>query len=370
MTPRENTRNLLGGVPCERVAFHDWIWTDTLSRWTEQGYPSHLGKPEDPVDVLGFDIVTIGGIDAMPIRGCGDIVEESGEWIIRRNGAGACHRYWKAKSGVPEHVGFDMTSRDVWEKKYREFVTKLDVQRFATEQIEHAFGKAREKELFLCYHNAFLWENLRGMIGDLCLLESICLDPGWIHDYNRVYTDFYKSHYSYLFEKYGLPDGVSVSEDMAYNKGLFCSVGHLESLFLPYFSDLVDFFHSFGLSVTIHSDGNMNEAIPVLIEAGFDAINPMEVKAGCDPLSLAGKYSARLAFKGGMDARVLESGDRGLIRQEVTRLVRGMKERGARYIFGSDHSVSTNVSYDDYRCAVEVYRENMAYGCSAGKECP
>ena len=38
-----------------------------------------------------------------------------------------------------------------------------------------------------------------------------------------------------------------------------------------------------------------------------------------------------------------------------------MKSRGARYIFHSDHSLSTNVDYEDYRYAVDVYREHMGY---------
>ncbi len=63
---------------------------------------------------------------------------------------------------------------------------------------------------------------------------------------------------------------------------------------------------------------------------------------------------------GGLDARILESGDRALIRREVARLVEGMKTRGARYVFGCDHSLSTNVRYDD-ASALDVYREHMNY---------
>ena len=50
---------------------------------------------------------------------------------------------------------------------------------------------------------------------------------------------------------------------------------------------------------------------------------------------------------------------RALIRREVTRLVGGMKSRGAGLIFGSDHSVSAIVAYRDYEYAVGVYREHM-----------
>jgi len=62
-----------------------------------------------------------------------------------------------------------------------------------------------------------------------------------------------------------------------------------------------------------------------------------------------------------MDVRVLESGDRQRIRRAVGGLIEGMKARGARYVYASDHSISTNVDYDDFRFSLDVYREHMAY---------
>jgi hypothetical protein len=38
-----------------------------------------------------------------------------------------------------------------------------------------------------------------------------------------------------------------------------------------------------------------------------------------------------------------------------------MKERGARYFFASDHSVSTLVSLDSYRYALGIYHEYKYY---------
>jgi len=38
-----------------------------------------------------------------------------------------------------------------------------------------------------------------------------------------------------------------------------------------------------------------------------------------------------------------------------------MKARGARLVFASDHSISTNTRYDSYRYALDVYREHMTY---------
>ncbi len=80
-----------------------------------------------------------------------------------------------------------------------------------------------------------------------------------------------------------------------------------------------------------------------------------------DPFVFADKYGDRLAFVGGLDARVFESNDNEIIRREVTAYIEGMKARGARLIFASDHSISTNTRYVSYRYALQVYREHMMY---------
>ena len=361
MNARENIRNLLHRRRFERAGFHDHIWSDTLQRWMAEGYPSREGRPVDPGERFGFDIVMFGGIDPMPIRGRDEVVEESDRWVVRRNGAGAVLKSWKHRSGAPQHIAFDMTSRRIWERRYRHRLVDLDRERIAFEEISEAFQRARAGELFVCAHNSFLWENMRSMLGDVCMLENMALDPAWIKDFNRTYTDFYKAHYRLVFDEIGLPDGVSVSEDLAYSRGLLCSPALLEELFLPYWRELTDFFHSYGLSVTIHSDGDITPALRIIVDAGFDAINPMEMKAGCDALRIAEEYHDRLCFKGGLDERALESGDRDLIGREVMRLVDGMKRLVAGYIFGSDHSVSAGVAYRDYEYAVEVFREHMYY---------
>jgi hypothetical protein len=41
--------------------------------------------------------------------------------------------------------------------------------------------------------------------------------------------------------------------------------------------------------------------------------------------------------------------------------IEGMKARGARLVFASDHSIPPTVHYDTYRYALEVYREHRMY---------
>ena len=382
----------------ERVGSFEHFWSETPGAWLAQGYParmltaapaapepayvkvphvfpSQLGEagaptPESPYHVFDYDMHACGGgFDTEPLAGFEEILTETEEWLVKRNGAGATFKYWKHKSGTPEHMDFRMTGREIWERDYRPYLLELNRDRLrggaikgstlAEDRAERDY--ARQHAKWAHYGHLFIWEILRESLGDVCMYESLLLDPGWIQDFNRVYTDFFKAHFTALFAELGLPDGIWLYEDLGYKNGLIASPRVLRKLILPFYAEIVEFFHDQGLKVVLHSCGNVTQGVPIIVDAGFDALQPMERKAGCDPFAFAEQYGNRLAFIGGLDVRILESNDREAIRRGVTELVEGMKARNARYFFASDHSITPLVSYDSYRYALDVYREHMAY---------
>jgi uroporphyrinogen decarboxylase len=355
--------NLLRRKNPQRIAVFDYFWADTLKAGFSQGYPADKdGNPVAPEDVFDLDLAFSGGwFDILPLPNVKEIVEESDEWVIHKNGAGASLRYWKNKSGCPEHINFEMTSRAIWEKKYRGHLLQVDKKRLDIKGSREMLKKRSEQGFWTYYGNLFVWENMRQSMGDLCLYESMLSDPAWIHDYNRVYTDFFKAHYRVMFEEVGMPDGIWMYEDLGYKNGTFCSPKTCQEILFPYYKELVDFFHVYNLPVVLHSCGNIEEILDQIVAVGFDALNPMEAKAGCDVVRFAKKYSNRLAFIGGMDVRIFESGDRTAIKDEILRIIRELKSIGAFYIFGSDHSISSKVRYDDYRYAIDLVREHGNY---------
>jgi uroporphyrinogen decarboxylase len=388
-TSRELIRALLRGDRVARVGLMDSPWSDALLLWVRDGYPTRMEhhapgelrwRPDDggweeatedgdylepvpPWEHFSYDLTNAGPwFDAMPIRDFSEIEAETDEWEVRRNGAGAALKYWKHKMGTPEHMDFRMTTRAVWEQDYRPYVLALDPQRVDVTQLRKSAAKAREADVWLGYGHLFIWELMRQSMGDVTLYESLILDPGWLHDYNRVYTEFFKAHFAYMFEQVGLPDGVWIYEDLGYKNGLFASPKMLSNAIFPYYAELVDFFHGHGLPVILHTCGSTAAALPMIVDAGFDALNPMERKAkDNDPFLFAERYGDKLAFVGGLDTRVFETNDRDIIRREVAAYIDGMKARNARLVFASDHSISPNTTYDSYRYALDVYREHMWY---------
>ena len=363
-------------------------WPETMAEWVRQGYPTHLvhkklgqsrwlredgmwkevdkeGEYEEPVpagDYFGFDMTgTAGWFEYQPLRGVNELVEEGDEWEVRRNGGGASLKYWKHKSGTPEHVDFRMSSREIWERDYRPHLVEWDPGRMGDlDEARKNTKEARAKNLWVGYGHMFIWEIARQTMGDINLYTNLILDPGWIHDFNQVYTAMFKKGFSILFEEVGIPDGVWFYEDMGYKSGLFASPKVFGELIFPYYKEMIDFFHSYDVPVLLHSCGSTAEALPLIVEAGFDSVHPMERKAkNNDPFVFAEKYGDKLAFIGGLDARIFETNDKELLKREMTAYIQGMKDRGARLVFCSDHSLSPAVHLDTYKYAVDVFHDLM-----------
>lgn len=388
-TSRELVRKMFCRASVERVGLTDSPWSDTLKLWVQEGYPtrwvhkkvgqqrwrkddgqwedvSQEGDFEEPVPPwqhFHYDMVGIGPwIDNMPLRDYEEIIHETNEWKIIRNGAGASFKFWKHKMGTPEHMDFRMKSPEIWKRDYRPYLQELDPLRIDADEMRKNRAEADLSLVWTHYGNTFVWELMRQSLGDITLYESLLLDPAWIHDFCQVYTGFYKTHFDYMFEKIGFPDGIWLYEDLGYKNGLFASPKVMKNLIFPYYQELVAYFHEKGLPVVLHSCGSQAAALDLIVEAGFDGLNPMERKAkDNDPFLFAEKYKDKLVFIGGMDVRVFESNDKDLIKKEVSQYLEGMKARGARLLFASDHSITPNVHYDTYRYALDAYREHMVY---------
>ena len=357
---------------CERVAallnreipnqmgVFEHFWFETLDDyWSAQGYPGDA----DPAVYFDYDMAPVPHeLDTVPFSGVQELIEETDEWVITRDGCGATLKTWKNRSGTPEHIGFEATTPQKW-RKFRQPLLEVNPKRLGDlDKIRKSLDEIRSRGKSAIFSNMFVFELMRKTIGDEHFLPALLLEPDWIHDFCQVYLDFYRNHYDILFREVGLPDLFWISEDLGFSNGLFCSPQVLAELIMPYHKQLVSFFKDYHLPVVLHTCGSTAQALPLIIEVGFDAVNPMERKAkDNDPFVFAEKYGDQIAFVGGLDARVFETNDKDIIRREVTHYMEGMKARGARLVFASDHSISTNTRYESYRYAVEVYREHMMY---------
>lgn len=126
-----------------------------------------------------------------------------------------------------------------------------------------------------------------------------------------------------------------VFADIAFKKHLMFSKTYLrEAGFFRRLAEIFDVYHSQGLLVIFHSDGDISSIVPELIAAGADAIAPVDIPAGMDIIQLKEAYGDRLSFVGGFDLGLLSHGTPGQVREEAQRLIRQVG-KGGGLILGS-----------------------------------
>jgi len=153
-------------------------------------------------------------------------------------------------------------------------------------------------------------------------------------------------------------DSIWWPDDMGYKNSQFFSLKMYRNLLKPFHQRAIDWAHAKGIKAHLHSCGDVNPFVPELISMGLDALNPLEVKAGMDPLFLKKEYGKDLVLHGGINAVLWN--DPAQIMAEMKRLVPALKENGG-YIFSSDHSVPSTVSLQDFAKIVDLAKELGAY---------
>ena len=144
--------------------------------------------------------------------------------------------------------------------------------------------------------------------------------------------------------------------DYHYNQ--FFSLKTYRELVKPVHKRAIEWAHAKGIKTRLHSCGNVNPFIPELIEIGLDGLNPLEVKAGMDPIQIKRDYGDDLLLHGGINAVLWD--DKEAIEAEMRRVIPVVKENGG-YIFSSDHSVPSSVSLESFRTIVNLAKELGTY---------
>jgi len=99
------------------------------------------------------------------------------------------------------------------------------------------------------------------------------------------------------------------------------------------------------LKIQLHCCGGVRELLPGLIEAGLDAINPVQITCrGMEPAGLKRDFGGQLTFwGGGCDTQgVLSHGTPAEVREHVRRLV-DIWRPGGGYVFQQVHNILANV---------------------------
>ncbi|MDX9972062.1 MAG: uroporphyrinogen decarboxylase family protein [FCB group bacterium] len=349
MTGRERIANILKRKPVDRIGLFEHFWGDTEKKWQNEG---HIKPGVSLAEHFGFDMQNAWSfnltakLDFVP-----EIIEETEESKLVRDGNGALLRQHKLHDTTPEHVDFLVKDRAGWEEHVKPFLFPED-RRINFDEYRKVRAEAAAANRFFCWSGVNVFECMHPVCGHEYMLMGMLTDPGWVKDMVATYADITVNMMETLFAREGLPDGVWFYEDMGFKQHPFMSPEMYREIIQPAHAKTVAFAHSRGLPVVMHSCGYVEPLLPGMIEAGIDCLQVIEVKAGMDLLKLYAEYGDRLSFMGGIDVRVLYSNERTGIERELLAKIPVVKGRNG-YVLHSDHSIPDQVEYESYRYFVE-----------------
>lgn len=128
--------------------------------------------------------------------------------------------------------------------------------------------------------------------------------PELVEAVSERIVDFYVSANDMFFR--GLDnraDVMFIGNDFGTQLDLFVSPELFRKFVLPYLKRLINVGKKHGKKIMLHSCGSIARIIPDLIDAGIDALHPIQAQAfGMSAVDLA-QYKNHIAFVGGIDAQ-------------------------------------------------------------------
>ncbi len=349
MTGVERIGNILKRQPVDRIGVFEHFWGDTQKKWCQEG---HIVEGESLADHFGYDLSTlwafnmVADLDFQP-----EVVEETEDTRLVRDGNGALLRRHKHHNATPEHVDFRVKTRQDWEELIKPLL-KPERRRINFEGYRRAKQYAREHGRFFCWSGVNVFELMHPVCGHEYMLMGLALDPAWVHDMVDTYSRLTVELQEMLFAEEGLPDGIWYYEDMGFKDKPFMSPAMYKEFLQPGHVRTFDYAHSLRLPVIVHSCGMVEKLLPGMIEAGMDCLQVIEVKAGMDLLRLYHQFGDSISFMGGIDVRVLYSNDKKRVDAELEAKIPVVKQKYG-YVLHSDHSIPDTVEYDTYRYFVD-----------------
>lgn len=329
-------------------------WKDTFAVWHRQGLPREVRNNGLADQYFGFARREAAGVNVslhptFRPRILGWEADE--KLMIDRTGA-RCLVRRDGKSTIPQYLEYPVKDRPSWER----FKERLDPSTPGRYPVDWEQRKAewrdRDYPLVIGAGSIFGW--LRNWIG----LENISL---LLYDDRQLIEDM-MDHLVYLItttigralEEVEF-DGAAMWEDMCHRAGPMISPKLFGELMVPRYKQITSLLRRHGIDVVyLDCDGDVNQLVPLWLEAGVNCMFPLEIRGGSDPYPMRERYGRSALLMGGVDKTQLIAGKEA-IRAEIRRLERLVADGG--FIPHVDHRVPPDVTLDNYRYYLKLKRE-------------
>ncbi|HBP37555.1 MAG TPA: hypothetical protein DD640_02220 [Clostridiales bacterium] len=358
MTPLERFVRTMDYSNPDRVPNYEvGVWAQTIQRWEREGLePTELnwdfmtGEARFDMDPRQFIPVNYRMLPAFePV-----LLERTEHYEIIRNEWGMTVKelidgsYMGARASMGQYLKFPVENAQDFQEIKKRFIASTPARYPAMwQQMLVPEWKARTVPLMLGNPTGmlgFYWR-MREWMGTENLSIAFFEQPELIDDMCSFIADF-TIEVSRPILKEITPDFIWISEDMAMKGAPLLGPETYRRFIYPHMKRLVEFMRGQGIRyVAVDSDGDPEQLMPLLMDAGVDTIWPLERAAGVDPWKWRQKFGKSLRLWGGVDKRVLAR-DKAAIDSHLAELQPLLADGG--FIPSVDHLVPPDVSLENY----------------------
>jgi len=353
MKPKERFLAALKGEETDRVPLYDFLFQKPL-------YTELIGKTPDGYDAVeALELTAKLGLDAVSIpfgayTGCEPVMISDN---VYKDEWGTTFEKNEASWPVDAPIEYPIVTRD----DLSSYVPPDPRAEGRLEPIGSAIAANKDDIALFC--------NVQGPFSTAWMLmgyERISFalydDPEIIRQIMRMSNDYFKVA-AKLVVAAGA-DGIILADDLGHSTGGFVSNAHFTEFVFPPFKELVQHIKGLGVPVMLHTCGCVKQYMDMFIEAGVEAIHPIQRTAGMDLRETKEKYGDRLCIIGNIDSsRTLPYGTPDDVRAEVKEAIQ-IAAPGGRYVLASDHSLHDGIPVENIVAMFDAAREYGQYPIS------
>ncbi len=152
-------------------------------------------------------------------------------------------------------------------------------------------------------------------------------------------------------------DGGYFGDDYGAQKSMLISPKLWRTLVKPRLARLFAPFRKAGLPVIMHSDGQIAEILPDLLEIGLTTYNPAQPEV-IDHRWLRATFGERLAYYGGVSTQtVLPTGTQAEVREAVSTCIETLAPENTGLVIAPSHRMMTDISTENVQALLEAFAE-------------
>ena len=356
--------------PADRRPNHELgVWPQTRERWQAEAPDAVADFAWDwfaGEDALAFDRRTFIPVNfgfIPPYEHT--VLEATDRYEIVQDGRGIMHKaliegsVGGGRMCMDQYLRWPIAGPEDWPDVRRRLEAALPARYPDDLGAQVATWQGRHCPLVLgrnCAANGFYWR-AREFMGTEALSFAWYDHPTLMHEIMEFFADFIIETARPVVENIQL-DYFCLNEDMSMKNGPLLSPATYREFIFPHLKRMVDFFRAHGTRYfAVDTDGDPTPLIPLMMDAGVDTLWPVERASGISPQGLRRQFGRGLRLWGGVDKRELARGPEA-IRTHLREFLPLIEEGG--FIPTVDHTVPTDVSWDDFRYYMDCKRKLLA----------